>query len=574
MPKHVLMISALLCLSLTSGAPAEQPEGPAVVAPASGEALPAVPGAIPEPEKKPAGKKEPTGKAPASKPGAKPAARQPASAPAAPAPADPGAGPAASEPASTASPSATPQPLPVRPAPGAETAAGAAAAASNGAATAGAGSSLQGQPALLRQESIGRTGRPVMSGPMTMSTAMEIGLANSLGVSLATSNVDSARAFARQAGSEGSVNVSTDFQKMRGEAGRMWDASPGLNTTLMTSSMPENLGMVRARVSYPLWGGAFRQRMAVADAAEKQAMARLALAVRDSARKIRRCYFAVLLERERLAIARGELTKREELLGLAQEKLKAGKVAPFVVNRHETELAAAEQRVNVARANLTSAEALLKASLGIEVTSTLNYLDVFETPPDSGAQEELLAEALENRPDLVAARYGVAEGASRVDLARAEYGPQLNVGAAYSTIGNGGLTADSSYTGQYSTGLTFSMPLFDGGNQEAEVQRAEALKRSRELQLADLELEITRQVVDVQARFQAAQANQKLSEDARARADQDLEIALRRDEVGQGEPMEVLDTLTVTSRTRNNAVQAAYDANVLYADLLYFTGRF
>ena len=595
MHKHVL-ISALLCLSLYStgwtqpvsseGAqPTEQsvPSGEAV--PASGE----VPGAVTPPAPapapaKPAAKPRPaagkngkqTGKT-AARPASKPAA-------AAPAPAEQ----TLQGPSNAAAAPPSPAPAPEAPAPASvpsrplETAAGAAASASNGAATAGTGSSLQstnpGDPSLsasqLQQQGVGRTGRPIMAGPITMQAAMEIGLANSLGVSLASSEVDSARAGTRQAGAGSSVSVSTDFQKVRGEAGRMWDATPTLNTSMMTNGMPENLGMVRARVSYPLWGGAFRERMAVADAAEKQAMAHLALAVRDSARKIRRCYFQVLLERERLQIAQKEMGQREELLGLAQEKLKAGKVAPFVVNRHQTELAAAEQRVNVSRANLTSAEAQLKASLGIEVTSTLNYLDNFEIPPTSGSQEDLLAEALDNRPDLVAARYGVQEGASRVDLAHAEYGPQLNVGASYSTIGNGGLSADSSYTGQYSTGLTLSMPLFDGGNQEAEVQRAEAMKKSRELQLADLELEVTRQVVDVQARYQAAQANQKLSEDAGARADEDLRIAMRRNEVNQGEPTEVLDVLTATTRARNNAVQAAYDANVLYADLLYFTGRF
>lgn len=472
-------------------------------------------------------------------------------------------------------------PAPAPPAAPAQSAAGAAATASNGAAAAGTGSSnlMPGSPdnslapGQLRQNGVGRTGRPVMAGPITMGTAMEIGLANSLGVSLASSQVDAARAASQKAGAEGGVSVGADFQKVRGEAGRMWDASPTLSSSGISNGAPENLGMVRARVTYPLWGGPFRERMAVADLAEKQAMARLALSVRDTARRIRRCYFAVLLERERLQIAQTEVEQRQKLVEVAQGKLKAGKVAPFVVNRHESELAAAEQRVNVARANLTSAEAQLKASLGIEVTSTLQYQDNFEIPPDSGSQESLLAQALDIRPDLIAARYGVQEGASRVDLAHAEYGPQLSVGAAYTTVGNGGLSADSSYTGQYSTGLTLSMPLFDGGNQEAEVNRAEALRKSRELQLADLELEVTRQVVDVQARFQAAQANQKLSEDARARADEDLRISLRRDEVGQGEPMEVLDVLVANSRAHTNAVQAAYDANVLYADLLYYTGR-
>lgn len=57
------------------------------------------------------------------------------------------------------------------------------------------------------------------------------------------------------------------------------------------------------------------------------------------------------------------------------------------------------------------------------------------------------------------------------------------------------------------------------------------------------------------------------------RAEEDLRISTMRYEVGQGDPMEVLDTLTATSRMRLSAVQAAYDANVLYADLLYFTGR-
>ncbi|MEW6278852.1 MAG: TolC family protein, partial [Candidatus Eremiobacterota bacterium] len=402
--------------------------------------------------------------------------------------------------------------------------------------------------------------------------AMEIGLANSLGVSLANAEVEAARAQTLQAGSEGRLAFATDFQKLRGEPDRMWDASPGLSSGLSSQANPENLGMVRARVSYPLWGGAFRERMQVAELAEKQAMSNLALAFRDSARRIRHAYFRVLLERDRLAVADWEVRKRRELLAVAEAQLASGKVAPFVVYRHQSELAAAEQRTNVVRAGLVSSEATLKAALGVEVTSTFRYLDRFESPPDPGSQDDLLARALEDRPDLIAARFGVEEGARRINLAHAEHGLQVNVGAQYSTVGNGGL--DARYTGQYTGGLSLSMPIFDGGNYQAEVDKAEALKKSRELQLADLELEVTRQVVEARARLDAARANQELSETARARAEEDMKIAIMRFEVGQGEPLDALDTLMAVSRARFNWVQAAYDANVAYADLLFATGRF
>jgi len=57
------------------------------------------------------------------------------------------------------------------------------------------------------------------------------------------------------------------------------------------------------------------------------------------------------------------------------------------------------------------------------------------------------------------------------------------------------------------------------------------------------------------------------------RANEDLRIAQMRTEVGQSSHLEILDTVDASARARMNAVEAAYEANAAYADLLFVTRR-
>lgn len=247
-------------------------------------------------------------------------------------------------------------------------------------------------------------------------------------------------------------------------------------------------------------------------------------------------------------------------------------MARYVVLRSAAEVAQARQRLNQARARLTMAENDLKVALGVAVTSSFQYSEA--VPPRSPASglEDDFASAIADRPDLVAARYGVEEAGRRIDEAGAAYAPQLYL------VGMGeGMWRRPFSSGPFesgaSGGLVLSVPLLDGGERRAGVQRAEAERQGRELELERLELVVTGQVSNARAALEAALENLALAEEVVADADEQLRITRLRFEVGRGIYLEVLDALAAAARARLNRAEAASEAGSAYADWLYAVGR-
>lgn len=427
-------------------------------------------------------------------------------------------------------------------------------------------------PAPLTRDGEGPGGSPRVRGDLTVEQAVDLALRYNLAIALARSQEAAARADVLQASSDGRLKLSLNGFLVSQSGTMIYNTPPGVDPAFTTLLPRPGAADANAMAMLPLFnGGMLRQRLAAAREAERGATARVAVALWQSTREARVAYYAVEMEKARLAIALWRRGQLAEALRVTRKQLEVGRVARYVVLRAEAEAAAADQQINDLHAAIAGREAELKRALGVAQDSQFAYVD----PPPAVSlptREETLTHALADRPDLAAARAGEAEAVRRVAEARARSAPQGYLVGAYEGMKPGPFNgAASNHT--FSVGLVVSVPILDGGARRAEVDRARAGQGGRALEIRSLEQDVDRQVTVAWNDLDAARRNLDLALTEVDRAEEDLRVAHLRYTLGRGIYLELLDAVTAASRARLNQANAAWQAATAQANLLYVTGR-
>jgi outer membrane protein len=417
-------------------------------------------------------------------------------------------------------------------------------------------------------------GFPRVSGTVSADSVVQLGLQHSFEIAMTRARLRMQAAETDEARSASRPQLSLNGYGMRNTMPMIYQSAPGVMPNFI--QLYDRPGALSASVMLmmPLYtGGALEHQLQAAEQAEKAAIAKTALALRETARQVRLAYFKVQESRASAQVLLWQRKQNEEMERIAQEQLKAGKVAPFVRLRAQAEVAATQQKQNDLEAELTEREVTLKTAMGVSVDSEFAYPDVEEAPRPPAPLMDLVKLSLSERSDLVAARYAVEQGDRLVAAAVSEYSPKAYlVGMGESTRTNP-FGPTMSETG-YSVGIVLSFPLFDGGMREAREERARASFEENQLKLRQLELEATGQVTSARARLLASLQNFDLSRVELAKAEEDWRIAHLRQAAGRSLYVETLDALTALARARNNQLRALYSARLADADLVYATGRY
>ena len=417
-------------------------------------------------------------------------------------------------------------------------------------------------------------GFPRISGLVSAESVVQLGLQHSLEVAMAQSRLRIQLADTDEARSVTGPQLSLNGYGMRNTMPMIYQSAPGVMPNFI--QLYDRPGALSASLMLmmPLFtGGALQHQLQAAEQAEKAAVARAALALRETARQVRVGYFKVQESRASAQVLTWQCKQNEEMERIAQEQLKAGKVAPYVRLRAQAEVAATQQQQNNLDAELCEREVALKTAMGVSVDSCFQYPEAESAPASPAPLPDLIKLSLSERSDLVAARYAVAQGDRLVAAAVSEYSPKAYlVGMGESTRTNP-FGIGMSETG-YSVGLVLSFPLFDGGMRAAREDRARASLEENQLKLRQLELDATGQVTSARSRLVASLKNWDLSQIELARAEEDWRIAHLRQVAGRSLYVESLDALLTLARARNNQVRAFYSARLADADLVYATGRY
>ena len=251
-------------------------------------------------------------------------------------------------------------------------------------------------------------------------------------------------------------------------------ADRGTSTSTANGSTPGTLLQAGVNFSYEvdLFGRLSRtQDAATLDAQSREALLQSTLLMVQA--EVAQTYLALRATDTERALVNDTATAYADTLRLTQRRFDAGDVAELDVIRIQTELAATEAEVialDRARAELEHALAVL---LGEPVSG-------FALTPDTTARTlpvippGVPATVLARRPDVAAAQASLLAAQARVGVAQAAWFPSVSLtgAAGYASPELGDLFKWSARA--WGVGALMSLPIFDGGRREAEVQGAQA----------------------------------------------------------------------------------------------------
>jgi NodT family efflux transporter outer membrane factor (OMF) lipoprotein len=264
---------------------------------------------------------------------------------------------------------------------------------------------------------------------------------------------------------------------------------------------------------------------------------------------------------EQRVLAASVRQQRVAILALVEERVRRGldtavelRQAEATVPQIERELAALNEQIELTRHALAAL-----AGAGPEAADSLSP----RLPPQQMVEQvvalpaALPADLIGRRADLVAARWRVEAAARQIDVARAQFYPNVNLVAAIgvqSLTPSQWLTAGSAI---WSLGPAVRLPVFEGGRLRAELRGAGADYDAAVASYNETLIQAVRDVADAVVSLRAI--GQQSDDQARAElaAQRALDLAMQRYRAGLGNFLTVLLAESTVFDQRRIAIDLA-----------------
>jgi cobalt-zinc-cadmium efflux system outer membrane protein len=197
-------------------------------------------------------------------------------------------------------------------------------------------------------------------------------------------------------------------------------------------------------------------------------------------------YYDLKLAEERAQVLAETAQLFSGTLAAAQRRLKAGDLAPADVAKVQVDYERAQNDARIAQADRSRAQIALGYLIGADQEAlALRAVDPWPAP--QRAEPSAVEEAIESRPDVVAAKARVEAAEKLRDLARAQRTRDFTLGAQYEVIQGGD-------PGSKTVGFGVAVPLFTGYDFSGDIQKAEvdryaamdALAKARAVAMGEL----------------------------------------------------------------------------------------
>jgi len=241
-------------------------------------------------------------------------------------------------------------------------------------------------------------------------------------------------------------------------------------------------------------------------------------------------YLQVVAAAARVEAARAQLDTANALYKQSSAQRAVGVVAQIDVNRSQVQVLTQQQRLVSLQNDLAKQKINLARITGLPPNDEYELTDYisFSPPPDLDL-ERALQLAFEQRADLRAAEAQVRAAERTRAAARAERLPSLSVSADYGAIG----VNPAQSHGTFSVIGSLRLPIWNGGRTEGNIDQADAALAQRIAELSDLrsrvESDVRSAYLDLQAaasQVDVAQRNVEVSEETLAMERQKLEAGV------------------------------------------------
>ena len=190
-----------------------------------------------------------------------------------------------------------------------------------------------------------------------------------------------------------------------------------------------------------------------------------------------RTYIGMSLDYALLDIARATFQQQQQIADLAKRRLKGGLGTQLEVSQAETPLPEYERQIDAIEEKIALGRNQLAALAGKGPGAGDSIQrPVLSLAAPAGLPSALPAELIGHRPDVVAARWTVAAQARGIDVAKAEFYPDIDLLASIGGYAAMGplfqFLKNPSHS--WSAGPALSLPIFDGGRLRSQLGAASA----------------------------------------------------------------------------------------------------
>ncbi len=307
------------------------------------------------------------------------------------------------------------------------------------------------------------------------------------------------------------------------------------------------------KVGYSLYDSGVRRAETEAAKAGLAASREDALRVRqDVVFGVHREYYRVLSAEAARSAALARVERARDHLRLAQTLKDAGAVPQADVLRARVELADSQLAIVRADGEVRTAYGDLNTAMGLPAALPVAVENRTVSISDSGVHdpEESLARALQQRPELAAARERIAAAKHRTAAIAGSYGPRVRAEAALGVRDSELWPEDE----DWSVGVALQLPIFSGFAKTHRVERATLEAKILEAEAEALANRVGQEVWAAASDLASAAEAVRQTAELEAEAEQSLAFTRARYEAGAGTINDLLDAESTLTQAESSRV--------------------
>lgn len=355
-----------------------------------------------------------------------------------------------------------------------------------------------------------------------------------------------------------------------------WESHAFLPSVFSIPLIPETIGPtddwgLKLSGRYLLFdSGARRAGVRAAEAGRGGATQENARIRRELVLQVHRAFYSLAGAEDAVSVGRENLARAEDQLRLAKNRKEAGAVPLADVLRAEVGVANARLELIRLQNQARIAAGALNTAMGLpsELPVAIQPDSGPPVPPDPTDLAAAAAEALRQRPEILAAQQKVEASRQGVSGAKSAFGPRVNADAGVGVRDNDFFPSDQ----DWALGVSVEIPVFTGFSLQRKLGRAKAQLSQDEALLASLSLKIRQEVWTAAANLQTAGEAIAAAEVLIRQADESLRLARERYEAGAGVITDLLDAETARARAGLTLTRARWDHRVSRAEFDWSTG--
>lgn len=290
---------------------------------------------------------------------------------------------------------------------------------------------------------------------------------------------------------------------------------------------------------------------------------------------VQTAYLNLLAEQESLVSAKASLDTYKQSYEEAQKRYKLGMVSLSdklqAKTRYEQSLLAVVQHENLVKQNSGELAVLINLHPDTPISLVQPTFNDQDTKIANDNVKELMAQALEKRPELVAQQNTQEAAKANLTAARARMLPSLSV-AASAALGDN-WKHHSLYAANNAAGLVLQWPIFSGFANMYAAEQASYLYKQTQNQTENIKRQVENEVWSAYQNYKTAERSYEISKTVLESAEENHRVAFRYYEVGKTDILNLLSAVAQLADARQNKITAFYSLLLSKANLYRSIGE-